>query len=118
MRKILSVSLNTRLLVTRNDVLAVAGYSVASPKAPEEAPLLLMQGEYAAVVIGHSVPPDVLRELIPRLRQANGEIPIVFVYQADESLDEPLADVSIDVTDPLALVKKLESLNRRKVGGE
>ena len=41
MFRILSVSRNVRLLITRNDALAIAGYSVVSPRNPLEAPLIL-----------------------------------------------------------------------------
>ncbi len=68
MPRILSISRNQRLLALRNDALALAGYKVASPREPNEAVLLLSQERFDAVVVGHSVEPEIRRILIPAVR--------------------------------------------------
>jgi DNA-binding NtrC family response regulator len=107
-RRILSVSTDTRLLVTRNDVLAAAGYAVSSPRHPEEARYLLSRGGFSAVVIGHSIRPDQRKTIIDELRGIDREVPIVYVYVPPGDANEPLADLSVDVSDPVNLVKALE----------
>lgn len=68
MYRVLSISGNVRLLLSRNDVLAMAGFSVISPREPEQAPELAAQQQVDAVVIGHSVSPSVRKPLIAELR--------------------------------------------------
>jgi DNA-binding response OmpR family regulator len=110
MIRILSVSRNTLLLVKRNNALAVAGHSVCSPKTPEDAPLMLAQGDFQAVIIGHSVSPEQRKQIIPVLRKVRSEIPIIFVYASPEPGQEPLADLCVDVADdPAELVKVLDN---------
>ena len=99
MYRIVSVSNNVRLLINRNDALAIAGYSVISPRVPEETPLLLHRERADAVVIGHSIPAEERETLIAAIRTAKPEIPIIFVYQHPEGAPEPRADASLDVTD-------------------
>jgi hypothetical protein len=107
--RILSVSRDTSLLLSRNDALAIAGFSVVSPKAPEEAPQLLTQQVVDAVVIGHSIVPKERTALISAIRKVRGSVLLVFVFTLPHSGPEPLADLSVDVTEgPSALVKVLE----------
>ena len=109
MFRILSVSRNVRLLITRNDALAIAGFSVVSPRNPLEAPLLLAQQHIDAVVIGHSVEPLVRKQLISSIRKISATIPILFVYAAPQTTGEPMADLSIDVTEgPQALIAAMQ----------
>jgi len=98
MYRVLSISRNVRLLLDRNSILALAGFSVISPKRPEEAPLLASQETVDAVVIGHSVDSATRKMLIKELRRLCPGCLICFVYAAPESEGEPLADVSLDVT--------------------
>ena len=98
MYRILSVSRNTSLLLRRNDALAMAGFSVVSPKTPGEAPFLAMQRNVDAIVIGHSVLPSERAVAIQAVRRVCPACVVIFVYLADESQPEALADVSIDVT--------------------
>lgn len=114
MYRILSVSRNVRLLITRNDALAIAGYSVVSPRNPLEAPLIMAQQHIDVVVIGHSVEPQTRTELIRRIRQARPHMPIYFVYAAPQTTGEPLADVSIDVTQgPQTLIAAMQERDLR-----
>jgi DNA-binding response OmpR family regulator len=111
MVRILSVSQNTYLLVTRNDALTRAGYAVSSPRTPDDAPSLLAHGDFQAVVIGDSVAPEQRKQIIPPLRNINPAIPIIFVHTSPEPREEPLADLSIDVgDDPAELVTVLHKL--------
>ena len=109
--RILSVSTNTRLLITRNDTLAVAGYSVASPKEPEEAAFLLATQPFDVIVIADSVRRKNRVELIRALRAIRSDIPIVFVHTGNEA-SEPLADLSVDVSSgSMALIAALDRQN-------
>ncbi len=110
MVRILSVSRNTHLLVKRNNALALAGYSVQSPKTPQDAPSLLAQNYFQAVIIGHSISSEQRKQIIPALRKVNPAIPIIFVYASPEPGAEPLADLCVDVADdPAELVKVLDN---------
>jgi hypothetical protein len=114
MDRILSVSGDTHLLVTRNVVLAAAGYAMASPKVPEDAPSLLAEGNFLAVIIGDSVVGASRKEIILALRNTNSSIPIIFVSASPDSGDESLADASVDVSGgPLPLVRELDSQRTR-----
>jgi hypothetical protein len=106
MYRVLSTSRNVRLLLSRNSVLALAGFSVISPKSPEAAPLLASQESVDAVVIGHSVDSKTRKKIIAELRRLCPDCLICFVYQQPDNGKEPLADVSLDVTkgpEPLIL---------------
>lgn len=110
MVRILSVSRNTYLLIKRNDALALAGYSVQTPKTPEDAPLLLAQSHFQAVIIGHSISSEQRKQIIPALRKVSPPIPIVFVYASPDPGAEPLADMCVDIADdPAELVKVLDN---------
>ncbi len=110
MYRVLSTSRNTSLLLSRNDVLAMAGFSVISPKYPEQAPSLAAQQNVDAVVIGHSVEPPLRREIIAAVRDMSPQCVICFVFAAPDTEGEPLADASLDVThgvEPLVLALQL-----------
>lgn len=114
MPRILSISRNPSLLAMRNDTLALAGYAVASPKEPTEAVLLASQQPFDAVVVGHSVERETRKSLITTLRNLRPFMPIVFVYTEPERVEEPLADVSVDVTNgSVPLVSALDEWLRR-----
>src|SRR5512141_2536008 len=98
MYRILSVSRNVRLLITRNDALAIAGFTVVSPRSPLEAPLIIAHQQIDAVVIGHSVEPQTGTELIRRIRKLHAAWRIYCGDAEPQTTGEPLADVSIDVT--------------------
>jgi hypothetical protein len=118
MYRILSISRNVRLLLSRNDILAMAGFSVVSPRTPEQAPDLAAQEHVDAVIIGHSIDAASRKSLIKELRRACPGCVICFVYEAPDH-GEPLADVSLDVTkgpEPLILALR-ERLPRLDVKG-
>jgi len=115
MYRVLSTSRNVRLLLDRNSGLALAGFSVVSPKRPEEAPLLASQEAVDAVVIGHSVDSKTRKQIITELRRLSLGCLICFVYAAPDTEGEPLADVSLDVTKgPEPLIVFLEDRLRKK----
>jgi hypothetical protein len=97
MYKIVSVSRNTRLLMQRNDTLALAGFRVISPRVPEQAPYLAFEQRVDALIIGHSVEPHMRETIVEMLRRLCPHCLIVFAY-VGERQSEPLADVSLDVT--------------------
>jgi predicted phosphodiesterase len=106
MYRVVSISRNVRLLLARNNVLALAGFSVISPKAPEQVTLLTSQEDVDAVVIGHSVDPETRKNIIRDLRRLCPGSLICFVYEEPDTAGEPLADVSLNVTkgpEPLIL---------------
>ena len=98
MFNILSVSRNTRRLIERNDILALSGFRVVSPRTPEEAPFLAVQQNVDAVVIGRSVDSDRRKAIIAEIRRLCPGCIVIFVYHRPNDADEPLADASIDVT--------------------
>ncbi|HEY3929406.1 MAG TPA: hypothetical protein VGL89_13615 [Candidatus Koribacter sp.] len=115
MYKILSVSRNTRLLLQRNDTLALAGFRVVSPRTPEQAPYLAYEQHVDAVIIGHSVEAHMRQTIIQMLKPLCPECVIVFVYTGPRQ-EEPLADFCLDVSDGNEpLIRALErSLPREK----
>ncbi len=100
-KKVLSVSSETRLLITRNNALAVAGYSVSSPRTIADSVPLLASEDFRAVVIGDSVPDAERAELIARLRETKPGIPILFVTVIP-GRTEPHADQNLDVSSDIA----------------
>jgi hypothetical protein len=79
--------------------MAMAGFSIISPKLPEQAPKLIAKQKVDAVVIGHSVPVLLRKALIIELRRRCPNCIVCFVYVDDfKTQEEPLADVSLDVT--------------------
>jgi DNA-binding response OmpR family regulator len=108
-RRILSVSANTRLLVTRNDTLSLAGYNVVSPHRPEDTAELLARSKFDAIIIGHSVPAETRSKIIKVSRKIAPRVPIIFVYIHPSDEREPLADSSVEVTDPVNLIRALEN---------
>ncbi len=96
--RILSVSRDVDLLLRRNDALTSAGFSVISPKTPEDTPQLAAQRDVDAVLIGESVAPQERPGLISAIREVRPAVPVIFVYVSSKTRPEPLADISVDVT--------------------
>ena len=109
MYRILSVSRDDLFLLNRNDVLAAAGFSVISPREPEDTTALAAGERVHAVIIGHSVEPPLRRSIIEKIRAAYPQCIVCFVYAAPQATGEPLADVSVDVTrEPERLIIALQ----------
>ncbi len=96
MLRVLTVSRKRGLLLTRNDALALAGFSVVSPRTPEEAPSLLNERPFDAVLIGDSVPPPERRKLIGEVRRRFPQTLICYIRALPDASEEPLADISVD----------------------
>jgi DNA-binding response OmpR family regulator len=96
--RILSISRNPRSLTMRDETLALAGYTVASPREPDGAVLLLSQRSFDAVVVADSVNLEVRQVLIAAIRKRWPQTPIFFVFAGPEKSQEPLADVRVDVS--------------------
>jgi DNA-binding NtrC family response regulator len=110
-RRILSLSQNTHLLLSRNDMLAAAGYSVSSPRTPEDALNLLRTQRFDAVICGHSIEKPRRDKLLAQIAAIYPELPLVFVFVAPGVADaSTAADISVDVTEPTNLVKALRDL--------
>lgn len=75
MYRVLSTSRNVRLLLERNDILALAGVNVISPRHPDEAVMLAAREDVDAVVIGHSVDADTRKAIIADLRRVRPALP-------------------------------------------
>ncbi len=105
-KRILSVSNNPRLLLARNDMLALAGYAVSSPRSPQEAIQLYRQNAYDVIVIGHSVPPPERAAIIRAIQGIGPRVPIIFAAPAGEP-PELLADETADIGNPDALIQAL-----------
>ncbi len=118
MPRLLSISRNPRLLATRNDALALAGFTVVSPRVPEQALLLLHQEHFDAIVLGHSVEPELRKQLIASIRDASPGLPIAFVFlRAEDPGKEPLADFAVDISHgPMALLQALRNRLKMKRG--
>jgi len=115
-RRVLSISANPGLLITRNDLLAVAGYSVSSPRQPEGAALLFSTAHFNAVLIGDSVPPPVRADIIQQLRELRADVPIIYVYADVTRSTEALADECVDVSgSPEPLIKAIEAHIKRSL---
>ena len=98
MYRILSISRNVRLLLSRNDAISLAGFSVITPRHPEQAAILASQERVDAVVIGHSIEPSLRKSVIDEVRAICPGCLVCYVYTAPDTSGEPLADVSLDVT--------------------
>ena len=98
MYRILSVSRHLSLLLSRNDALAMAGFNVVSPRAPEDTASLAAEREPDAVIIGHSVEAHTRAQIIADVRRIRPKCLVVFVYAFPETTGDPMADVSLDVT--------------------
>lgn len=74
-------------------MLAIAGYSVSSPREPLDALILLQQYDYLAVLIGHSVHQDEAAAIAEKARDLG--IVTIFVYQGNVSVPQ-WADLAVN----------------------
>jgi hypothetical protein len=93
-RRLLSVSRSTQLLIGRNDMLAIAGYSVSSPREPLDAILLMQHDDFLAVLIGHTVRPDEAEAIAAKAKSLH--IPAIFIYPGGNLPAPAWADLSVD----------------------
>ncbi len=102
--RILSVSTNTDSLLASDDLLAMAGVAVVSPKTPKQTPHLLAERDVDAVVIEDSVPAEERSAVISAIREVRSDVLLVFVYRGPLSDPEPRADISLDISQGLSAV--------------
>ncbi|HVP42738.1 MAG TPA: hypothetical protein VMS96_04870 [Terriglobales bacterium] len=95
-KKILSVSRERSTLLARNDALAIAGFSVSSPKTPEEAIHILLTMEIDVIVLGHSIPKEERMGLAAQFRALKPAVPIIVLFE-----DRPGEDEKADAFVPL-----------------
>ena len=95
-KKILSVSRDRTILLSRNDALAIAGFSVSSPKQPEEAVHILLTTEIDVIVLGHSIPKKERMSLSAQFREIRPGVPIIVLFE-----DRPEPDEKADAFVPL-----------------
>ncbi len=107
-RRLLSVSRSTPLLIGRNDMLAMAGYSVSSPREPLDAIVLLQHYEFLAVLIGHTVLPEEAVAIAAKAKELG--IPAIFVYQGNAKLPD-WADLAVEDGEVEKLIRFLDSKN-------
>jgi len=74
-------------------MLAIAGYSVSSPREPLDALILLQHDEFLAVLIGHSVMPEEAAIIAAKAKSLH--VALIFVYQGKVAAP-PWADLSVD----------------------
>ena len=87
-KRILSVSRDRTILLSRNDALAIAGFSVSSPKQPEEAVHILLSSEIDVIVLGHSIPKAERMALSEQFRAVKPQVPIVVLFEGQPEEDE------------------------------
>ncbi len=90
-KRILSVSRDRSFLLPRNDALAIAGFSVSSPKEPGEAVHILLSTEIDVIVLGHSIPKAERMALTAQFRAVRPQVPVIVLFdqkpEEDESAD-------------------------------
>ena len=85
-KRILSVSRDRTFLLPRNDALAIAGFSVSSPKEPAEAVHILLSTNIDVIVLGHSIPKSERMALTAQFRAVKPEVPVIVLF--DEKPEE------------------------------
>ena len=89
-------------------MLAIAGYSVSSPRQPLDALVLLQHDGYLAVLIGHSVYPHEAEVIAARAKHMG--ITTIFVYQGRVEIPE-WADLAVNNDTEMA--KLINFLDRK-----
>jgi hypothetical protein len=102
-RRLLSVSRSTPLLIGRNDMLAIAGYSVSSPREPLDGIVLLEHDRYLAVLIGHTVLTEEAEEIAEKAKSLG--VAAIFVHQGGATAPE-WAELSVNTDSEIARLLK------------
>ena len=111
---ILNVSYDQSLLDSRELVLCSVGYAVESTSSIEDALRRFRARHFHAVLIGHSVPERDRRHFISLIRQHNPSVPVVFVSNECEPIDDPSADITT-VNHPERLLESMSVALRTAV---
>jgi CheY-like chemotaxis protein len=101
-RKILSVSQDVNLAMTREMLLVASGYSVSTALNSEDAVRRCESGSFDLIMIGHSMPFDQKKRLLRELRK-RCSTPILGLYRPGESPMKE-ADYLFDATESPALL--------------
>jgi DNA-binding response OmpR family regulator len=95
--RILNVSRDRAILLARNDALAVAGFSVVSPREPSEALQILATTNIDVIILGHSIPFEERGQLSREFHQISSNVPIIVLFKGvPEEREQADAFVSID----------------------
>jgi DNA-binding NarL/FixJ family response regulator len=107
-RLILNVSYDQSLLDTRELLLRSVGYSVESTSSTEDALVRFRARNFHAVLIGYSVSERDRKHFISLIRQHkhNPKVPVVFVSNEGEPIDDPSADITT-TNDPERLLQSV-----------
>jgi hypothetical protein len=111
---ILNVSYDQSLLDSRELVLCSVGYAVESTNSIEDALRRFRARYFHAVLIGHSVSERDRRHFISLIRQHNPSVPVVFVPNECEPIDDPSADITT-VNHPERLLESMSIALRAAV---
>ncbi len=95
-KRILSVSRDRTFLRPRNDALALAGFSVSSPRWPEEAVHILLHTDIDVIVLGHSIPKTERMALTAQFRALRPGVPVIVIFEEKPEEDET-ADAFVPV---------------------
>jgi DNA-binding response OmpR family regulator len=96
-KRILNVSRDRAILLARNDALAVAGFSVVSPREPSEALPILATSNIDIIILGHSIPFEERDHLRGEFRQIAPDVPVIVLYKGvPQEGEQADAFVSID----------------------
>ncbi len=97
------------MLLARNDALAMAGFSVSSPREPAEAVHILVSSDVDVIVLGHSIPKAERAELSRRFREIRSEVPIIVMYE-DKPEDDERTDAFVGISEgPEVLIAAIQS---------
>lgn len=80
-------------------MLAIAGYSVSSPREPLDAILLLQHDDYLAVLIGHTVSPEEAAAIAEKAKVLG--VTRIFVHQGGVTAPD-WAELSVDTNSEVA----------------
>jgi DNA-binding NarL/FixJ family response regulator len=105
-RLILNVSYDQSLLDTRELLLRSVGYAVESTSSIEDALVRFRARHFHAVLIGYTVSERDRKHFILLIRQHNPSVPVVFVSNEDEPIDDPSADITT-ANDPERLLQSV-----------
>jgi len=97
-RRILSVSRDRAVMLARNDALAVAGFSVVSPRHPGESAQILATSDIDIILLGHSIPYQERTDLVHRYREMGAKAPVIVLYDGQPQEGE-VADAFVSIDD-------------------
>jgi DNA-binding response OmpR family regulator len=108
-RKILSVSYDESLLVTRQLILQQDGYQVTSALGFIEALRRCKEGGFDLAIVGHSIPRSDKRVLLEEIHKSC-RAPVLSLYKSSEG-SLPGADYAMDAMDgPQALLEMVHKV--------